>query len=123
MTAEERPQTGHEAKPTLSATPAAIAEIKRLIAGQPDPETLMLRVGVKGGGCSGLTYQMSFDRAAGEFDRTFVFDGVTVVVDLKSLAYMAGTTIDFSGEILNGGFRFQNPKAVRGCGCGTSFSV
>jgi len=120
---EMQPPTGAATEPTISATPAAINEIKRLIGGQPDPGTAMLRVGVKGGGCSGLTYHMSFDRAAGEFDRTFAFDGITIVVDLKSLVYMAGTTIDFSSEILNGGFKFQNPKATRGCGCGTSFSV
>jgi iron-sulfur cluster assembly protein len=115
--------TGAATESTVSVTPAAIKEIKRLIGGQPDPETAMLRVGVKGGGCSGLTYHMSFDRAAGEFDRTFTCDGITIVVDMKSLVYMAGTTIDFSSEILNGGFKFQNPKATRGCGCGTSFSV
>jgi len=120
---EMQPPTGAATEPTISATPAAINEIKRLIGGQPDPGTAMLRVGVKGGGSSGLTYHMSFDRAAGEFDRTFAFDGITIVVDLKSLVYMAGTTIDFSSEILNGGFKFQNPKATRGCGCGTSFSV
>lgn len=114
---------GAATEPTVTVTPAAIKEIKRLIGGQPDPDMVLLRVGVKGGGCSGLTYHMSFDRAAGEFDRTFAFDGITIVVDMKSLVYMAGTTIDFSAEILNGGFRFQNPKAVRGCGCGTSFSV
>ncbi len=121
--AEMQSQTGAGTESTLTATPAAIEEIKRLIGRQPDPETVMLRVGVKGGGCSGLTYHMSFDRTAGEFDRTYTFDGLTVVVDMKSLVYMAGTTIDFSTEILNGGFKFSNPKAVRGCGCGTSFSV
>ena len=121
--AEMQSQTAAGTGSTLSATSAAIEEIKRLIGRQPDPEGIMLRVGVKGGGCSGLTYNMSFDRTAGEFDRTFTFDGLTVVVDMKSLVYMAGTTIDFSAEILNGGFKFKNPKAVRGCGCGTSFSV
>ena len=107
----------------IRMTPAAAAEIKRLMAREENSAEVMLRVGVKGGGCSGLSYDMSFDREKGEYDKTMGCDGVTLVVDAKSLLYMAGTTIDFSSEILSGGFRFSNPKATRGCGCGTSFSV
>lgn len=121
--ADNKTQTAAEPQEIILASPAAVEEIKRLLARQPDADGLMLRVGIKGGGCSGLTYHMSFDHTAGEFDRTFNFDGVTIVVDIKSLLYMAGTTIDFSSEILNGGFKFNNPKATRGCGCGTSFAV
>lgn len=108
---------------TITLTSTAAAAIKRLIDQQEDNNGLMLRISVKGGGCSGLTYDMAFDREVGEFDKTFDFEGVTVVVDLKSLTYMGGTTIDFSDEILSGGFKFSNPKSSRGCGCGTSFSV
>ena len=112
-----------ETEDTIILTPAATAEVKRLIGQQDDNEGMMLRIGVEGGGCSGLSYAMSFDKEAGEFDKTFDFDGLNVVVDTKSLLYMGGTTIDFSNEILSGGFKFSNPKSARGCGCGTSFSV
>jgi iron-sulfur cluster assembly protein len=104
-------------------TPAAVTEVKRLIAGEADNQGLMLRIGVQGGGCSGLSYIMGFEKDKSEFDRTFTFDGLTVVVDSKSLMYLGGTTIDFSKEILSGGFKFLNPKSARSCGCGTSFSV
>lgn len=107
----------------IRLTPAAAAEIKRLIAQQEDSEGLMLRIGVEGGGCSGLSYRMVFDRRVGEFDHTIDYNGLTVVVDAKSLVYIQGTTIDFSSEILTGGFKFDNPMAARNCGCGTSFSV
>jgi iron-sulfur cluster assembly accessory protein len=107
----------------LIMTPAAIAEVKRLIGAQPDNAGMMLRVGVTGGGCSGLSYAMQFDKLAGEFDHTLDFDGLTVVIDAKSLIYLSGTTIDFSTEILSGGFKFHNPNSTRNCGCGTSFSV
>ncbi len=108
---------------TIFMTPAATAEIKRIIEQQDNKGNLMLRVGVEGGGCSGLSYAMSFETEVGEFDKTFEFYGVKVVVDIKSLMYIGGTTIDFNNEILTGGFKFENPKSARGCGCGTSFSV
>jgi iron-sulfur cluster assembly protein len=107
----------------ISLTPAAIAEIKRLIAQQENPDGLMLRVGIQGGGCSGLSYKMEFSRQVEEFDNTFEFDGLSVVIDAKALAYMSGTTIDFNTELLNGGFKFDNPMSTRSCGCGSSFSV
>lgn len=112
-----------ETEDTIFITPAATAEVKRLIAEQNDNDSHMLRIGVEGGGCSGLSYAMSFEKEAGEYDKTFEFDGLKVVVDSKSLMYMSGTTIDFNNEILSGGFKFSNPKSSRGCGCGTSFSV
>jgi iron-sulfur cluster assembly protein len=108
---------------TIIMTPAAVTEVKRLISEEEDNEGLMLRVGVQGGGCGGLSYVMAFDKDKNEYDRTLDFDGLTVVVDTKSLLYMAGTVIDFSKEILSGGFKFANPKSSRSCGCGTSFSV
>lgn len=104
-------------------TPSAVTEVKRIIAGEADNQGLMLRVGVQGGGCSGLTYIMAFEKNKTEYDRTFNFDDLTVVIDAKSLMYLGGTTIDFSKEILSGGFKFHNPKSARSCGCGTSFSV
>lgn len=108
---------------TIFMTPAAVAEVKKLLAEQPGDKEKMLRVGVVGGGCSGLSYTMTLDDKAEEFDRVIEIDGVKVVIDEKSLLYMGGTTIDFVKEMLTGGFRFNNPRSVRGCGCGTSFSV
>lgn len=116
------PQSG-AVQETINLTPSAVEEIKRLIASEPDSAGMMLRVGIAGGGCSGLSYTMAFETKKDEFDQTFDFDGLTVLVDAKSLMYLGGTTIDFSKEILSGGFKFNNPKSSRSCGCGTSFSV
>ncbi|MFH1699562.1 MAG: iron-sulfur cluster assembly accessory protein [Candidatus Zixiibacteriota bacterium] len=111
-----------ETQETIHMTPAAIAEVKRLIAEQKE-ENSILRVGVKGGGCSGLSYAMSFDNKIDEYDRVIETEGLKIVIDQKSLIYIGGTTIDFSTELLTGGFQFENPKSLRGCSCGTSFSV
>jgi iron-sulfur cluster assembly protein len=82
-----------------------------------------LRVGVVGGGCSGLSYKLDFDNETQSNDQVFEKDGVKVVTDLKSFLYLCDTTLDFS-EGLNGkGFHFINPNATRTCGCGESFSV
>lgn len=107
----------------LRLTPSAVEEVKRLKGLEKEGENLMLRVAVQGGGCSGLSYVMAFDQDKADSDLTFDFDGLQVVVDDRSLKYLAGTVIDFSKEILSGGFKFDNPNSVRGCGCGTSFSV
>ncbi|MEE9443961.1 MAG: iron-sulfur cluster assembly accessory protein [candidate division Zixibacteria bacterium] len=111
-----------EMQDTIQITPAAIAEVKRLISKQKE-DSLMLRVGVQGGGCSGLSYAMSFDDKINQYDRVIEINGLKIVIDQKSLIYMGGTTIDFSNELLTGGFQFENPKSLRGCSCGTSFSV
>jgi iron-sulfur cluster assembly protein len=102
-------------------TPEAIAEVKRLIAQEKD-SNLNLRLGVSSGGCSGMSYSMAFDDQKTPFDREFDFDGVKVVVDLKALMYLAGTTLEFKGGMLGGGFNFSNPNAKKSCGCGSSFS-
>lgn len=104
-------------------TPLAITEIKRLISEQSDNDGMMLRVGVQGGGCSGMSYSMSFEKSVDEYDRVFDFDGLKIIVDTKALMYLGGTNIDYSDEILSGGFKFSNPNSTRSCGCGTSFSV
>ncbi len=82
-----------------------------------------IRVGVQGGGCSGLMYQLSFDHEMKEDDKEFEDNGVKVVVDKKSYLYLIGTTLDFSGGLNGKGFVFINPNADRTCGCGESFSV
>lgn len=82
-----------------------------------------IRVGVEGGGCSGLMYQLTFDNEEKEGDKAFVDNGIKVVVDKKSFLYLIGTTLDFSGGLNGKGFVFINPNANRTCGCGESFSL
>lgn len=82
-----------------------------------------IRVGVEGGGCSGLRYQLTFDNQESENDKVFEDNGIKVVVDKKSFLYLVGTTLDFSGGLNGKGFIFSNPNAERTCGCGESFSL
>jgi iron-sulfur cluster assembly protein len=85
---------------------------------------VLLRVGVKGGGCSGFSYDVHLDDKVDEkTDRVFEADGVKVVCDVKSLLYLSGMTLDYTQEMLGGGFKFINPNAKGTCGCGTSFNV
>ena len=82
-----------------------------------------IRVGVEGGGCSGLRYQLTFDNNLTEDDKIFENNDMKVVVDKKSYLYLVGTTLDFSGGLNGKGFVFSNPNAERTCGCGESFSL
>ncbi|WP_339878546.1 iron-sulfur cluster assembly accessory protein [uncultured Algoriphagus sp.] len=82
-----------------------------------------IRVSVKGGGCSGLMYDLGFDGAQVETDHVFEDKGVKILVDRKSLLYLAGTTLEFTDGLNGKGFQFVNPNASRTCGCGESFSV
>lgn len=82
-----------------------------------------IRVGVDGGGCSGLMYQLKFDNEINEGDKEFEDNGVKVVIDKKSVLYLVGTTLDYSGGLNGKGFVFSNPNANRTCGCGESFSL
>ena len=84
---------------------------------------LFIRVGVEGGGCSGLTYQLTFDNEEKEGDKAFEDNGVKIVVDKKSYLYLIGTSLDYSGGLNGKGFVFNNPNAERTCGCGESFSI
>lgn len=86
-------------------------------------EGYFIRVGVEGGGCSGLMYQLTFDNEDKDGDKEFNDNGIKVVVDKKSYLYLIGTTLDFSGGLNGKGFVFQNPNADRTCGCGESFAV
>lgn len=82
-----------------------------------------VRVGVKSGGCSGLSYDLKFDKEQLEEDKVFEDNGIHIVVDKKSFLYLVGTTLEYSGGLNGTGFVFQNPNANRTCGCGESFSL
>ncbi len=87
------------------------------------PANSFIRVGVKGGGCSGLSYEMDFDVETKEEDKVFEDKGVKIVVDKKSFLYLIGTELEYSGGLNGSGFVFHNPNASRTCGCGESFSI
>ena len=82
-----------------------------------------VRVGVKSGGCSGLSYELTFDKALGDDDKMFEDNPVKIIVDKKSFLYLVGTTLEYSGGLNGKGFVFNNPNANRTCGCGESFSL
>ena len=106
---------------SINLTPEAVSEVKRMIE-KDKLDGKGLRLGVKGGGCSGLSYFMEFG-AKKEKDNEFDFEGLPVYVDPKSLLYMDGTTLDYKDTLQEKGFRFVNPNANKTCGCGESFSV
>ncbi len=85
--------------------------------------TDFVRVGVKSGGCSGLSYDLKFDKSKNEEDKIFEHNDVKIIVDKKSFLYLIGTTLDYSGGLNGTGFVFNNPNASRTCGCGESFSL
>ena len=107
----------------ITLTPAAAQEVKRLIEKEQKPN-LGLRLGVKGGGCSGMSYVLSIDDVTPKaYDTVFEQEGVKVVVDAKSHLYLDGTTLDYKSALMGGGFEFQNPLAKKSCGCGSSFTT
>jgi iron-sulfur cluster assembly protein len=101
----------------------ASKQVKQLKQAQNLPDHVFLRMGVKGGGCSGMSYSLEFDTEIGPHDKQFEIDGIKVVVDKKSYLYLNGTTLDYVQQGLTGGFTFVNPNAKASCGCGTSFSA
>ncbi len=108
----------------ITLTNRAILEIVRIISEQNLGEGVSLRVGVKGGGCSGFSYTLGFDDVdPSEVDQVFEVDGVKVICDPKSFLYLNGIEIDFEESLMGRGFKFNNPNASNSCGCGESFSV
>lgn len=107
----------------LNVTEKALAEIRKIREQNDIPSDYGLRVGVKGGGCSGLTYSLAFDAEKGENDMVLSFEEVDLWVDKKSLFYLLGCEVDFSDGLNGRGFTFNNPNATRTCGCGESFGV
>ncbi len=108
----------------INVTERAIEEIKKIMQDNNlSPESHALRVGVRGGGCSGLSYSLAFDDKKRENDQEIELMGIKLVIDPKSLFYLGGTTLDFSDRLQGRGFVFNNPNATRTCGCGSSFAV
>jgi len=117
-TTETAPVTG------VIITEIAAKEIRRIVEEQElDAEKVRLRVGVKGGGCSGFSYVLDLTETQKDTDEVFEQHGIKVICDPKSLLYLGGTTVDFKDEIMGRGFVFQNPNATTSCGCGSSFAV
>ena len=108
---------------SITVTDRAAEQIKQIRQQGNLPETAGLRVGVKGGGCSGLTYVLDFAAEPQQGEKVLEDKGIRLFVDLKSFLYLRGTELDFSGGLNGKGFVFANPNASRTCGCGTSFSV
>lgn len=106
----------------INLSKAAVAEIRRLQLRRHNPQA-RLRLGVKDGGCSALYYTIDFDEVVQEGDRIYDCSGLAVIVDSKSLKALNELTLDYSEDLMGGGFRFHNPNALESCGCGNSFRV
>jgi iron-sulfur cluster assembly protein len=107
----------------LGLTERAIVEVRKIMEQNTIPESYGLRVGVKGGGCSGLSYTLGFDADQREGDKVLEHQGIRMFVDPKSLFYLMGCEIDFTDGLNGRGFVFNNPNAQKTCGCGSSFGV
>lgn len=109
----------------IVVTPKAVQKIRQSFEkmGVADLKNAGLRLGVLGGGCSGLSYQFKFDTKPRATDKIFDFDGVQIFIDPKSIRYLQGMTLDYKETLMQSGFVFENPNAKKACGCGTSFSA
>jgi iron-sulfur cluster assembly protein len=110
-------------EPEIKITEKAASEIKKIMDENKVPADFGLRIGVKGGGCSGLTYTLGFDPLNREADTIIEQEGIKLFIDGKSLFYLTGTELDFSSGLNGKGFIFNNPNASKTCGCGESFGV
>ncbi|MCB9383127.1 MAG: iron-sulfur cluster assembly accessory protein [Bryobacterales bacterium] len=104
----------------ITVTPAAVSKIRKMLDSEGQPA---LRLGVVGGGCSGLSYKFKYDKTARPSDNVIDVDGVRLLVDPKSMQYLDGMTLDYEETVLEQAFRFRNPNAQKSCGCGKSFVV
>ena len=109
-------------KKMIEVTDLAKSTATRMMS-EEGKDNFFIRVGVEGGGCSGLMYQLTFDNEIKGTDKEFESNGVKIVIDKKSFLYLVGTTLDYSGGLNGKGFVFKNPNAERTCGCGESFSL
>jgi len=116
-------KTGAGPNQGLQVTDRAVQRIRAAMAKEGiSPQDGGLRLGVMGGGCSGLSYSIKFDTQPRERDRIFEFDGVRIFIDPKSFLYLHGMTLDYEETLMRQGFNFINPNSTRSCGCGSSFS-
>lgn len=106
----------------ITVTETAVREIRRVLDNQQKPEW-GIRVAVQGGGCSGMSYKMDPDEKPAEKDQVFEYDGVKVFCDPKSYLFLNGLILDYSTDLMGGGFKFVNPNATKTCGCGQSFAA
>ncbi|MBI2838372.1 MAG: iron-sulfur cluster insertion protein ErpA [Acidobacteria bacterium] len=106
----------------ITLTDTAISEVRKLMD-QQKVDGLVLRLGVQGGGCSGMSYVMNFDTEVSDEDDIIEQDGVRVVVDKRSHTLLEGVEVDYVSNLMGSGFKFSNPNATKSCGCGSSFSV
>ncbi|MBP3949890.1 HesB/IscA family protein [Bacillus suaedae] len=104
----------------ITLTESAVSHIKSMMEAEGE-EGLMLRVGVKGGGCSGLSYGMGFDNERNEDDTKLDIDGLEILIDEESAPIVKGVVIDYKQNMMGGGFTIDNPNAIANCGCGSSF--
>ena len=118
---EPTPQPAHRPSP-VQLTDRAATEVKRIVANKQIPEGYGLRIGVKGGGCSGMSYVLGFDKQR-EHDLEFDLSGITVFMDKRHGLYLMGVTVDYHDGLDARGFVFENPNATQTCGCGSSFSA
>jgi len=109
----------------VTVTPKAVQKIRQTFGkmGVANIKEAGLRLGVLGGGCSGLSYQFRFETKPRPTDKVFDFDGVQIFIDPKSIRYLNGMTLDYKETLMQSGFVFENPNAKKSCGCGTSFSA
>jgi iron-sulfur cluster assembly protein len=123
-TGERTPSEAQEAKKVpITLTPAAVEAARAALAKRGTPQAA-IRLGIKGGGCSGFSYVIEYeDEEPRTRDRTFEVEGVRIVVDKKSLIYLMGTVLDFEKTLMKQGFKFRNPNEATSCSCGTSFTV
>jgi len=108
----------------LTVSEKAAYKIKALLSEHAQPDGTSVRVGIKGGGCSGFSYTVGFEtHLPTKFDHVVERDGVKVIIDKKSAIYMAGSELDYESTLMKSGFVFKNPRAKTACGCGSSFAA